>query len=151
MNRLYIIILSILFGNLFISHAQLASQGTWNATTINATSSPGTTSPVIELTGDINQKGCITIEKGYTLTIRNVSGRAVLLQKSFNDSYLFEVKSGATLIIEGSFVKSNTVSSIKRHMGNSSYKVDVNGKKYTTSYFHLLKFGEGINTSTKNK
>ena len=25
----------------------------------------------------------------------------------------------------------NTVSSIKRHMGNSSYKVDVNGKKYT--------------------
>jgi len=25
----------------------------------------------------------------------------------------------------------NTVSSIKRHMGDSSYKVDINGKKYT--------------------
>ena len=25
------------------------------------------------------------------------------------------------------------------------------GKKYTTSYFHLLKFGEGINVNTKNK
>ena len=26
----------------------------------------------------------------------------------------------------------------------------VNGKKYTTSYFHLLKFGEGINENTRN-
>jgi molecular chaperone DnaK len=25
----------------------------------------------------------------------------------------------------------NTVSSIKRHMGNANYRVDVNGKKYT--------------------
>ncbi|HIT43844.1 TPA: Hsp70 family protein, partial [Candidatus Avacholeplasma faecigallinarum] len=25
----------------------------------------------------------------------------------------------------------NTISSIKRHMGDSSYRVDVNGKKYT--------------------
>ena len=30
-----------------------------------------------------------------------------------------------------SITNPNTVASIKRHMGNSSYKVDVNGKKYT--------------------
>ena len=30
-----------------------------------------------------------------------------------------------------SITNPNTVTSIKRHMGNSSYKVDVNGKKYT--------------------
>lgn len=101
MKRLYIIILAILFGNLFVSHAQLVSQGTWNAKTIDVSTSPNTTNPVIKLTGDITQKGCITIEAGYTLTIKNVSGREVILQKNFNDSYMFYVKSGASLIIEG--------------------------------------------------
>ena len=101
MNRLYIIILTLLFGNLFVSHAQLSGQGTWNKTTIDASTSPDTTNPVIELTGDINQKGCITIEDGYTLTIRNVSGRELLVHKNFNDSYVFYVKAGGGLIIEG--------------------------------------------------
>lgn len=36
--------------------------------------------------------------------------------------------------------------------GNMIYIThNVNGKKYTTSYFHLLKFGEGIDSNTKNK
>lgn len=36
--------------------------------------------------------------------------------------------------------------------GNMIYIAhNVNGKKYTTAYFHLLKFGPGINSSTKDK
>ena len=105
MKRLHIFIfaslVSLLWGNGFSVYAQpLPSQGTWEATTINKTTSPDNKSPIIELSGDVTLTGCITISNGYTLTIQNVSGKPVRLYKKHTGT-MFSVSNGGKLIING--------------------------------------------------
>lgn len=92
----------LLIGKVGTGYAQLVSEGTWNATTINATSSSGTKNPVIKLTGDVSTKGCITVANGYTLTIENESGKEVIIKRTASSTTaMFSVNSGGTLIIKG--------------------------------------------------
>lgn len=92
----------LLIGKVGGVYAQLASSGTWNATTINATTSPNTKSPVIRLTGDVSNQGTIIVEKGYTLTIENESGKEVSIKRTGSSkTAMFSVSSGGTLIIKG--------------------------------------------------
>ena len=103
MKRFHIALLTslILWGTGLTAIAQpLPSEGDWKKTTINAKTSPDTTEPVIELTGDINLKGTITISNGYTLTIKSSEDR--LIQKPLGTSgTMFSVDTGGTLIISG--------------------------------------------------
>ena len=90
----------LLIGKVGTGYAQLVSEGTWNATTINATSSSGTKNPVIKLTGDVSTKGCITVANGYTLTIENESGKEVIIKRTaISTTAMFSVNSGGTLLI----------------------------------------------------
>lgn len=100
---IYMISAFLFSGSLSICYAQLSSEGEWKATTINAITSPDTTTPVIRLTGDVTMKGSITVSSGYTLTIVNDSESPVTLSKKNNSSStLFTVSDGGCLIVQGS-------------------------------------------------
>lgn len=78
----------------FISHAQLPTQGVWNATKIS-------TNTDITLEGDVTIKGTITINSGKSLTIRNTSGSdyTLTVDESFkNGANIFD-NSGSLKIV----------------------------------------------------
>lgn len=104
MKRFHIALLTslILWGTGLTAIAQpLPSEGDWKKTTINAKTSPDTTEPVIELTGDINLKGTITISNGYTLTIKSSADRLIKHISGCTSASMFSVASGGKLIIIG--------------------------------------------------
>lgn len=91
-----ILVLFLLFGRADGALAQLATEGNWAATTIKANT-------VVSLTGDVNVKGTIAVNDGYTLTILNESGKDITLSnKASGVISMFTAKSGAKLIIRGS-------------------------------------------------
>jgi len=98
--RYIIIVCSLLLGKADI-FAALTTNGTWSATTISA-------DETVNLTGDINVKGMITINKNCTLTIKSPVSRTIKNTgiSDTGDDYLryrmFKVLPTATLIIEGS-------------------------------------------------
>lgn len=109
MKRLYTALLYVailLFSaDGFISHAQLPTQGVWNATRIS-------TNTDITLEGDVTIKGTITINSGKSLTIRNTSG------------------SDYTLTVDESFKNGTNIfdnSGSLKIVGNTDGKIIING------------------------
>lgn len=82
----------------FASAQTLSSSGSWTSKNISA-------DEIVNLTGDIQLDGCITIQDGATLTINNNSGTEIHIQNASAtaraSSYMFDVNEGATLVISG--------------------------------------------------
>lgn len=82
----------------FASAQTLPSSGSWGDITISA-------NETVNLTGDIQLDGCITIQDGATLTINNTSGKEIRIENASATArasgYMFDVKEGATLVISG--------------------------------------------------
>ncbi len=100
-HKLHIILLVSILSLFSINlSAQLPGSGTWGTTSLS-TAYPNDKNPVIELTGDINIKGTITINSGYTLTIKNGTDQLRKITKTAKSSTLFKVNDGGKLIITG--------------------------------------------------
>lgn len=82
----------------FATHAAQAldSSGVWNSTTISA-------DETVNLTGNVQVTGQITINEDASLTINNTTGTQITIENSAADGieYMFRLMHGAKLVIEG--------------------------------------------------